>query len=141
MTSLKARSTQKSRRNRGQSLIEALVGFIVLIPIGLAAVNVVCLISTTQNNEQWAETAARAAALRVDKASATKAATEALTDCERNTIVQNIQLTNLDFNLGTGHVTVSTAMDVKLPVPIPGFSAVTCTATSIQPIVATPAQR
>ncbi|MBX3074536.1 hypothetical protein KF913_11445 [Candidatus Obscuribacterales bacterium] len=138
---MKARPTKRRRRSRGQSLIEALVGFMVLIPIGLAAVNVVCLISTSQNNEQWAETAARAAALRIDKSSATKAASDALSDCEHNSIVQNIQMTNLDFNLGTGHVTVSTAMDVKLPVPIPGFSTATCTATSIQPIVSTPASR
>lgn len=113
----------------------------VLIPIGLASVNVVCLISTSQSNEQWAETAARAASLRPDEGTAAKAATEALTDCERNSIVQDIQMTKIDFDLGSGHVTVSTAMDVKLPVPIPGFSQVTCTATSIQPIVSTPAQR
>lgn len=138
---MKARPSKRRRRSRGQSLIEALVGFMVLIPIGLAAVNVVCLISTSQNNEQWAETAARAAALRIDKASATKAATDALSDCESNSIVQSIQITNMDFNPASGHVTVSTAMDVKLPVPIPGFSTATCTATSIQPIVATPAQR
>jgi hypothetical protein len=118
-----------------------MVGFIVLIPIGLAAVNVVCLVSTTQSNEQWAEIAARAAATRMDKSSATKAATDALSDFERNSMVQNVQMTSLDFNVATGHVSVVTAMDVKLPVPIPGFSAVTCTATSVQPIVSTPAPR
>jgi len=118
-----------------------MIGFMVLIPIGLASVNVVCLVSTSQSNEQWAEIAARAAATRMDKASATKAAEEALKDCERNSIVKDVTLQGMEFDLVTGHVTVSTAMEVKLPVPIPGFSQVTCTASSVQPIVSTPAPR
>lgn len=118
-----------------------MIGFMVLIPIGLAAINVVALVSTTQNNEQWAEQAARAAALRMTKADALKAAQFVLADVERNTVVQDVQLTNLDWNMGAGHVSVTTAMSVKLPVPIPGFSEMTCTASSIQPIVSTPAPR
>lgn len=134
--------TRRSRRRKkGQSLIEAMIGFMVLIPIGLAAVNVVCLISTSQTNEQWAEIAARAAATKVDQAGASKAATEALGDLELNQIIQEVQVSNTDFSLATGHVTVFTTMKVKLPVPIPGFSEVTCSASSIQPIVSTPAPR
>lgn len=134
--------TRRSRRRtKGQSLVEAMIGFMVLIPIGLAAVNVVCLVSTSQTNEQWAEIAARAAATRSCKAMAEKAAVEALSDLERNQIIADVQVTNTDFNLATGHVAVATSMKVKLPVPIPGFSEVTCAASSIQPIVSTPAPR
>lgn len=132
---------RRRRRRKGQSLIEAMIGFMVLIPIGLAAVNVVCLVSTSQTNEQWAEIAARAAATRMDQASALKAATEALSDLERNQIIEDVQISSTDFSLATGHVTVFTSMKVKLPVPIPGFSEVTCSASSIQPIVSTPAPR
>lgn len=132
---------QRRRRSRGQSLIETMIGFMVLIPIGLASVNVVCLVSTTQSNEQWAEIAARAASTRSSQGAARKAAEEALMDCERNSIIKDVVVKNLTFDLATGHVTVSTEMDVKLPVPIPGFTQVTCSATSIQPIVSTPAPR
>lgn len=135
-----SRKRQK-RRSRGQSLIETMIGFIVLIPIGLAAVNVVCLVSTTQTNEQMAELAARAAAQRVCITSAKKAASDVIADCERNSIVQNIQLTDIDFDPANGHVTVNTEMEVKLPVPIPGFSVATCKASSVQPIISTPAPR
>jgi Flp pilus assembly protein TadG len=134
-------SRRNRRRKKGQSLIEAMIGFMVLIPIGLAAVNVVCLVSTSQTNEQWAEIAARAAATRTDQGSAMKAATEALSDLERNQIIEDVQISSTDFNLATGHVTVFTSMKVKLPVPIPGFSEVNCAASSIQPIVSTPAPR
>ncbi|MDZ4836749.1 MAG: hypothetical protein SGJ27_23460 [Candidatus Melainabacteria bacterium] len=129
------------RRSKGQSLIEAMIGFMILIPIGLAAFNVVVLVSTSQTNEQWAEIAARAAATRRDQQSAYKAASDSLSDCELNKIIEDIQITDTKFDLTTGHVTVFTAMKVKLPVPIPGFSEVTCNASSIQPIVSIPAPR
>ncbi len=132
---------RRNWRNRGQSLIETMIGFMVLIPIGLAAVNVVTLVSTSQNNEQWAEIAARAAATRPEKTSALKAAQDALTECEINSIVKSVEITNMRFDLATGHVTVNTSMQVQLPVPIPGFSEVNCQASSIQPIVSTPAPR
>ncbi len=129
------------KRNKGQTLVETMIGFVVLIPIGLAAVNVVTLVSTSQNNEQWAEIAARAAATKPDKTSALKAAQDAITECEVNSIVKKVQITGMNFDLATGHVTVNTAMQVQLPVPIPGFSEVNCSASSIQPIVSTPAPR
>jgi Flp pilus assembly protein TadG len=132
---------RRRRRRKGQSLIEAMIGFMVLIPIGLAAVNVVCLVSSSQTNEQWAEIAARAAATRLCEADALKAANESLSDLERNQIIEDIQITKTDFDLISGHVSIFTTMKVKLPVPIPGFSEVTCTASSIQPIVSTPAPR
>lgn len=132
---------RRKRRNQGQTLVETMLGFIVLIPIGLAAVNVVTLISTSQNNEQWAEIAARAAATKPDQTTALKAAQDAITECEINSIVKSVAIKEVKFDLATGHVTVNTAMQVQLPVPIPGFSEINCSASSIQPIVSTPAPR
>ncbi len=135
------RLRRQRRRKKGQSLVETMIGFLILIPIGLIAVNLVTLISCSQSNEQWAELAARAAASTGNEQNAIQAAEDALTDCEINNVVQSIQIDEMKFDVGTQQVSVSTMMEVKMPVPLPWFSQVTCHASSVQPIVSTPAPR
>ncbi len=131
---------RRQRRTRGQTLIETLVGFIVLIPIGLFSINVVALVTTSQNNEQLAESAARAASTQRTEIKAKDAATETVTNIFQETnIAQSALVESIDYNVAAGQVTVTTLMNVKLPVPIPGFSETVCRASSAQPIVSTPA--
>lgn len=131
---------KRHRRSRGQTLIETLVGFIVLIPIGLFSVNVVALVTTSQGNEQLAEAAARAASTQHTALKATDAAKETLVNIlQESHIVQSATVESVDYNVAAGQVTVTTLMSVKLPVPIPGFSETVCRASSVQPIVSTPA--
>ncbi len=129
------------RSRRGLSLVETAIGFIILIPIGLVAIDIVTLFSASQNNEQWSEMAARAAATSGDQKSAEKAAEMALADFTSTPVMQNLTISDVDFDVAHGNVQVVTAMQVKLPVPFPGFSEVTCTASAIQPIVSFPAPR
>lgn len=131
---------RRHKNSRGQTLIETLVGFIVLIPIGLVSVNVVALATTSQGNEQLAEAAARAASTQHNELKAKDAAKETINSIlAESNIVQSARVESVEYNPGTGQVTVTTLMDVKLPVPIPGFSDVQCRASSVQPIVSTPA--
>ena len=67
-----------SPKKQGQSLIETMLGFIILIPIGVAAFDIVSLVASTQLNEQFAENAARAAAFQPDAAAAQTAANDAV---------------------------------------------------------------
>lgn len=130
---------RRRRRKHGASLVETMVGFIILIPIGLAAVDLVTLISCSQNNEQWAELAARAAAGMHSEQGAIKAAEDAISDCEITPVVLALQIDELKFDVRAQQVSVSTAMEVKMPIPFPWLSQVTCHANSVQPIVSTPA--
>ena len=45
---------RRLRNSRGQNLVEALAGFVILIPIGLAAVDVVAFVSAVDSNEHLA---------------------------------------------------------------------------------------
>ena len=130
-----------ARNTRGQSLIEVMLGLLVIIPIGLAAVDIVVLTQSSQNNEELAETAARAASTKGNEASATNAVQQIVQRVARNNVVQDVQIDDLKYDLGKGMVSVSLLMTVKLPIPFPNFTTVTCRADAVQPIVSTPAPR
>lgn len=136
---------QKNRKQRGrakgQSLIEVMVGLLIIIPIGLAAVDIVVLTNATQNNEELAETAARAASTKGNAASATNAVEQIVQRVAINSVVQSVDVDDVNFDLSKGTVSVSLLMTVKMPVPFPNFSTVTCKASAVQPIVSTPAPR
>lgn len=130
-----------ARNRKGQSLIEALAGLIILIPIGLSAIDLVAVLTAADCNEHIADTAARAAATQPSQAAAQQAAEEALKNCETSWTVSKVSLDNIEYNLGNGLVTVTTVVQVNLPVPLPNLSAVSFRAEAIEPIVETPAPK
>ena len=134
------RRTRKNRRERGVSLVETMAGFIILIPIGLAAIDVVTLVSTAQTNEQWANNAARSASRQSEPYGATLAAQKTVEKFVLTGPILSLSVVDVEFDLGTGKVTVATEMQVKVPVPIPFLEdTMTFRADAIQPIVSTPA--
>lgn len=128
-----------ARIGKGQTLIEALTGFIVIVPLGLMAVNLVAVVSTSQSNEQWAELAARAAAAQANEQNARRAAENSLSRAKLTAIIKSVTVSKVDYDLARGQVTIGTTMQVAMPVPMPFLSELECHADSIQPIVATPA--
>jgi len=122
-------------------MIETMTAFLILIPVGLAAFNLFVLVSTTQINEQLAETASRAAATKGDQQGALNAAQDAVDHVATSNVIQSAALEQVNFDPVAGFVNVTTTMVVKLPVPLPYFSEANCRANSIQPIVSTPAPR
>jgi len=116
-----------------------MTAFFILIPLGLVAVDIVGLVSSTQQNEQIAEMAARAAATQSTQDTAENAAKDALSRVQTGPIIASVTLVNFTYDTGLGNVTVSTDMDVHLPIPFPFFNQVNCRASSVQPIVSTPA--
>lgn len=115
-----------------------MVGFIIIIPIGLAAIDIVILLSTSQSNEQWAEVASKAASRRGNEQEALKAAQNAVEQCPIDNVVMSVQVADVNFDMARGRVTVDTVMEVKLPIPVPFMPPeVTFRANSTQPIVST----
>lgn len=129
----------KRRRNRkrGQSLIETLVGLAILIPLALFAIDIVALVNSSHMNEEWAETAAKAAARQAGSRMARETAEKAVMQVQLSQIVQSIRVAEVKFDPAEGHVAVTTLMDVKLPISFPGFEVVTFRHQAIQPIVST----
>ena len=119
-------------------MVEVMIAFLVLVPIGLVSVDLVAFISSAQQNEQIAEMAARAAATQVNEQKARDAAQDALGHFHTTGVISSFALDDVKFDLGAGTVYVSILMDLRMPVPFPGFSTMTCHASSLQPIVSTP---
>jgi len=119
--------------------VEAIVGFIVIIPIGLAAVDVATLISTSQSNEQVAEQAARAAACQRSEKGAQKAAEESVEQTPTSNIITNIAVDPVKYDPAKGEVSVTTTMHVAMPIPMPFLNQFDLRASAMQPIVAFPA--
>jgi Flp pilus assembly protein TadG len=141
INSLPSYTGLKSRRRKGQSLIEVMLGLLVIIPIGLAAVDIVVLTNASQNNEEIAGTAARAASTQGNAAGATNAVEQIVQRVSLNNVVQSVDIDDVNFDLGRGTVSVSLIMTVKMPIPFFSFNTISCKASAIQPIVSTPAPR
>ncbi len=134
-----SKQTKVRSRRCGQSLIETLAGFMLLIPLGLFSYDLTYILAANQNNENLAENAARAAANHGDLASAKQAAQLAVDDFKKSSTFNNINLTNFSYNLGSGEINLTTEMVVTLPVPFASWTTMTINAQSLQTIVGTPA--
>ncbi|HEY9715999.1 MAG TPA: hypothetical protein V6C69_00915 [Trichormus sp.] len=129
----------KRRNQTASALIEAMVGFFILIPLALAAGDLTVLFQTAQVNEEFAEQLARLCSTLPDKTNAVKACQDVIKQYHHGANITDVRLKQLDFDLGLQEVRVSTAMDVKMPIPFPGFQSQTVEAAVKQPIVSIPA--
>jgi Flp pilus assembly protein TadG len=125
---------------KGQSLIEALISFIVMIPITLFAIDVICIFIASQNNEHAAQQAARAAANQRDNGGARDAAEKTISDnFQSSSVIESITLEDVSYDPDTtGNVSVTTCMAMNLPIPFPGIKNMTFRTTATAPIVAFP---
>ena len=133
------RRVAAERSKSGSSMVETLSGFVVLIPIALAAVDVVAFVSAVDSNEHLAEAAARGAAKASSQDTAQTVAEDVVKHCTPPWMVQSVMVDDVEYDVGKGMVSVATLMQMKLPVPLPGYSEISCRASSIEPIVFTPA--
>lgn len=129
------------RVRQGQSMIEVMIAFIVLIPVGLGGLDLFTYMAVSQQNEQLAETACRAASTKDSQKAALDAAQDACNHVSTSNIILSADLDQVNFDPASGFVTVTTGMRVNMPVPIPYFANARCQANAIQPIVSTPAPR
>lgn len=122
----------------GSSLIEIMAGFFVFIPLCMLGADVAVLFLAAHANEEFAEQLARVCATLPDKANAIKASQDVIKQYHLPPNVRDLRLSNLEFDLGNQEITITTSMDVKLPVPAPGYAISTVTANVKQPILSIP---
>jgi Flp pilus assembly protein TadG len=127
------------RRRRGQSLVETLAGFLVLIPLGLFSFDLTVVLMANQANKEIAENAARAAANQLGLAKAMQAAIGAINKAPKSANITDVTLLDLNYDVSAGNVSVTTQVDVQLPVSVPGVGKINLRYTATQPIVAIPA--
>lgn len=127
------------RKTTGQSLVETMAGFFLFIPLVFMAVDVATLCNMAQKNEQFAESIARVAGTQNDKGAAINIARDAATNYQRSSIVEDVAIEEVTYDLGSGQVTVTTVMTVRMPIPFPYLSEITLRAVALQPIVSMPA--
>jgi UPF0716 family protein affecting phage T7 exclusion len=132
----------KPRQRLGQSLVETMAGIIVIIPLGLFSYDLTYILIANQNNENLADTAARAAANHADNESAQLAAQQAIDDFQQRANYGKITLTLFEFNRAdNGQVILATELDAKLPVSFGSWRSMLLSAKGVQPIVGIPAPR
>ncbi len=126
----------KNRAKRGSGLIEAILAATILVPIALFLLDLTVMIIANSMNDTAAKNAARAAANQPNGTSAHAAAEKALASFQASSIVKSLALSEFDYPpKGIGSVSVVTVMEVKLPVPVPGFAGYTFKAGDVEPIV------
>jgi Flp pilus assembly protein TadG len=129
----------RTRSEKGQSLVEVMAGFMVFIPLAFLAVDVVGVTSASQSNEQLAESLARVAGNQGSQAMAQRAAEDAVSNFQTNPTITAVTLELVKYDVGLGQVSITTAMNFKLPIPMPGYTTMILRSNAVQPIVATPA--
>jgi hypothetical protein len=129
----------RKRNKKGVSLIESVIGLVVIIPIGLAALDMYAFMVAAQQNEELTESAARVAATKGSQSSAEAAISEIIDRVQTSAIVKGVVADQVKYDPVASKVTITFSMTVHLPVPFPNYENLNCQATSIEPIVAMPA--
>ncbi len=126
----------RSRAKRGSGLIEAILAATILVPIALFLLDLTVMIIANSMNDTAAKNAARAAANQPNGGAAHAAAQKALATFQASAIVKSLAISEFYYpSKGVGSVSVVTVMEVKLPVPVPGFAGYTFKAGDVEPIV------
>lgn len=129
----------KKRRSNGNALIESIVGVgIVFVPLVLCAADIAVMFHAAHANEEFAEQLARLCATLPDQANAAKACSDVIRQYHLPPTISNLKFSNLNFDVGSQEVSLTTSMIVTMPVPFPGYDRITVSANAKQPIVSTP---
>jgi hypothetical protein len=127
--------------HKGQSLVEVVTGCLVMVPVALLVTDVVFVLNISKINADLALAAARMAANQPDETAATLVVRQAISQFTKPDPVLDVSLSHFGYDTVLKMVTVNTTMEMRLPVPLPGASTTSLTASSVQPIVGVPAAR
>jgi hypothetical protein len=131
--------TDKRRNNRGQCLIETVIGCMVMVPIALVGLDVTTMVVSYGLNKNLVKNAARAAANQDNPELAKKAAKAIIDGMKKSEIISQITMDTCKYS--GEHVSVRTSVFVKLPAPFPFMTKVTMAAEATEPIVGVPADQ
>lgn len=125
-----------SRSRKGQGLMEAAAAAMFLIPIAMGLLNVTVMVISNMTNDTAAKNCARAAANQNSQPQAQQAAQKIINGIKTSSIITSVALSSVDYPASKEAVTVTTTMDVRLPVPFPGFDHQVFVAKAVEPILA-----
>lgn len=123
---------------KGQSIIEVVVGIIVIVMVVLALADLVVVVQAGMINGDIAARAARAAANQDDATSASSVAEEVANKFATSTIISSVDSVKVTLNSpAAGQLTVDSTIKVNLPFPIPGLNLnpVTLRTQSVGPML------
>jgi Flp pilus assembly protein TadG len=129
------------RKPCGTSMIEMMAGALVLIPIVLLAVDGAYVVICSKQNQELADAACRIAANKEDESSARESALNIVARYHKTQNMDSVKVQMMEWFKSRRLVRVVTAMDVTMPVPIPGTGVTHLTAESVHAIVGIPAER
>ena len=129
---------RRQKRNRGTSLTEAIVAGIIIVPVALFLLDLSVLVIANSINDKAVKNAARAAANHDTPQFPFDACQKSLASFKSSPIVSSLEIKDLKYlpNPPDRCVVCVTRMQVKLPIPFPGFSTMTFVASATEPIVA-----
>jgi|GEM_PF-6327487 len=108
---------------KGQSIIEVVVGIILIVLALLALADIVIVIQAGMVNGDLAARAARAAANQEDSASATSVAEDVANKFATSTIISSVDSVKVTLDSpANGQLTVDSTIKVNVPFPIPGLN-------------------
>lgn len=109
--------------NRGQSIVEVVVGIILIVLAVLALADLVVVVQAGMINGDLAARAARAAANQVDSPSATTVAEEVAKKFATSSIISGVDSVKVTLDSpAKGQLTVDSTISVNVPFPIPGLN-------------------
>lgn len=123
---------------KGQSIIEVVVGIILIVMAVLALADLVVVVQAGMINGDLAAKAARAAANQADSASATSVAENIAGTFTTSTIISSVDSIKVTLDSPVnGQLTVDSTIKVNLPFPVPGLnlSPVTLHTQSVGPML------
>lgn len=128
----------RQRKNRGQCLIEMMLGGIAMVPVMLFGLDVITLGLSTSINDHLAKEAARAAANQQDPSKATRAAQMVIDRLHKSVILKDANLEGAVQYRVRDRVVVSTRLKVRVPAPFPFFEGADFVSTAVEPLVGDP---
>lgn len=110
------------RNPKGQVFIEVLCGMFVLIPIALAALDLMVLVLGNSANDSLAKNCARAAANEQSEANAKTAAEQVISHFPSSPLIEKVILDESKLTYDSKeNVTTETVITVRMPVAFPGM--------------------
>ncbi|MDZ4835175.1 MAG: hypothetical protein SGJ27_15470 [Candidatus Melainabacteria bacterium] len=125
------------RNQKGQVFIEVLCGMFILIPIALAALDMMVLVLGNSANDSLAKNCARAAANEQSADKAKQAAMQVINEFPASPLVEKVVLDQSKMTYDAKEeVTVETIITVRIPVVFPAMpSTMDFRARATEPVV------
>jgi hypothetical protein len=122
-------------------MIEMMAGALVLIPIVLLAVDGAYVVICSKQNQELADTAARIAANKGEEKDAQEAAMSIVAKYPKTANMESVKMQLFEYRKSARLLRVVTAMDIHMPIPVPGYDPTHLTSESIHAIVGIPYSR